>query len=233
MAFEQTKEYVLSMLGYPTVAVELTEGQLNMCIKEATMKYFEYRTPKLKYAYFNLNSGQADYDLPQEILDTMNEQGLKIKKVVARPSNFEQFQYFFQYQLYNYRPVRISNIYLMFQNLETFMFSTGQFINWELIEGNKIRLAPVPTEGSEGAIVYATNDEDSELDLNPWIWKYTLAKAKYIVGTVRSKFSIPSPNGDTSTINGGENLKTESATEQKQLIEELIAKSEPMPIIVG
>jgi len=231
MAWEQTKDYVLSMLGYPTVSVEITEKQLEMCIREACERWFEYRTPKVKYYYFQVQPGQDIYEIPQEALH-QTPQGIKIKGVLYRPSNFEQFQYFFQYVLYNYKPIRLANIYMMWMNLESFQWITGQNVSWEIIEGNKIRIAPIPQEPTDAAIIYCLNHPDSDLDQNLWIWKFALAKAKQIVGTVRSKFTIPSPTGGELNLNGAE-LVAQGKEEEKELIEELVSKAEPMGVLIG
>lgn len=231
MAWERTKEYVLSMLGYPTVSVEITDRQLEICIQEACERWFEYRTPKVNYYYFQVLPGQDIYTIPQEALH-QTPQGIVIKGVIYRPTNFEQFQYFFQYALYNYRPIRLANIYMMWMNLESFQWITGQYVSWEIIEGNKIRLSPIPQEPTTAALIYFENSPESDLDQNLWIWKFTLAKAKQIVGTVRNKFSLPSPAGGTIQLNGAE-LVAEGKEQEKELMDELISKSEPMPIIVG
>jgi hypothetical protein len=231
MAWEKTKEYVLSHLGYPTIAVEITDKQLEICIREACDRWFEYRTPVVKYHYFQLMPNKDIYDLPSEMLK-LTPQGFKIINVLFRPSNFEQFQYFFQYTLYNYQPLRISYIYMLFMNLETFQNVTGQFCTWEIVEGTKIRISPIPKEQTDAAIIYCLNHPDSYLDENLWIQKFALAKAKQIVGTVRSKFSIPTPTGGSVNLEGG-TLIEQGRTEEEKLMDELINKAGAMPIMVG
>ena len=53
-----------------------------------------------------------------------------------------------------------------------------------------------------------------------WIWKYTAALAKELLGAVRSKYgTIPIPNSEVSL--DGSTLKSEAATEKEQLITQL------------
>jgi len=53
-----------------------------------------------------------------------------------------------------------------------------------------------------------------------WIWKYTAALAKELLGAVRSKYgNIPIPNSEISL--DGSTLKSEAATEKEQLITQL------------
>lgn len=231
MAFEKTKDYILSNLGYPTVSVELTERQLEWAIREACERWFEYRTPKLRYHMMTVVPGQDTVQIPLEAIHP-TPQGIKISSVIYNPSDFESFQYFFQYTLYNYQPVQIANIYMMFQNLESFKLATGQFVSWEIVDGDKIRIGPIPKSATTIAVVYSTQDEDSNLDNNLWIWKMSLARAKQTLGLVRSKWSIPSPNGSTIDMNGAD-LKNEGKTEETELMNELMQKSEPMGIIIG
>ena len=116
--WKTTKDYVLANLGYPTISVELMDSQIEVCIREALEKYFEYRTPCLKHHYFTLLAGVDIYDLPPEAVHQGEQGTTRIKSVIYRPSNFEQFQYYFQYTLYNYKPVNIANIHMMFQFYE-------------------------------------------------------------------------------------------------------------------
>jgi len=229
--WETTKDYILNMMGYPTVAVELTEKQLYISIRQALEKYFEYRVPCLKHHYFAVNPGQDIYDLPDEAIHH-TEQGIKIKGVIYKPSNFEQFQYYFQYTLYNYKPVSVANIHMMFQNLEAFKYVTGQEVSFEILNGSQIRISPMPNEPTQGAVIYAANLPESDLDQNPWIWKYSLAISKQIVGRVRSKFTIPSPTGGEVNLAGAE-LVAESKEEIRDLEQHLKDTQEPMPFLVG
>ena len=53
-----------------------------------------------------------------------------------------------------------------------------------------------------------------------WIRKYTLANAKELLGTIRSKYaSIPIPGSETSL--DGDTLRSEAATEKSELVTQL------------
>jgi hypothetical protein len=49
LSYPNTKNFILGMLGYPTIKVELTNEQLQMCVDKATFKFTQYMTPKPTY----------------------------------------------------------------------------------------------------------------------------------------------------------------------------------------
>ncbi len=232
MAYENIKKYILYTLGYPTVAVELTDEQLNICIEEAIDRWLEYGEVKIKYHKFQLDRGVDKYDIPPDAL-YQTPQGNTMRGVIYKPTNFEMFQYYFQYVLYNYRPINLSHIYLMFSNLESFQWITGQFITYKIIDGNKLVISPIPQESSPAILVYAVKPEEQLIETNLWIKKFALARAKQILGTIRSKLSIPTPGGDGSLDLRGSELYSQGQQEEANLYQELRDKFPVGGILVG
>lgn len=231
MSWENTKEYVLAMMGYPSVSVEITDKQLDICMRDACDRWFEYNECKIKYHYFTMNPSTNIYDLPEDA-KKMTAQGLKFYGVIAQPSNFEAFQYFFQFSLYNYTPLQVSNIYMLFQNLETFLWATGQNTTWKMIGRDKVMISPIPANSTQAAMIYSTQDDDIYLDNNIWIRQFTLAKAKKIVGTVRSKFTMPSPTGGEITLDGA-TLYAQGQAEEEMLFQQLKDNNPVGEIVIG
>jgi hypothetical protein len=115
---------------------------------------------------------------------------------------------------------------------------------FELIN-NKLKIFPVPNEEYTMHFQYVKTSErkpgigggDSISDFSDipynalvyskindagkqWIRKYTLANAKELLGTIRSKYSsIPIPGSETSL--DGDTLRSEAATEKSELITQL------------
>ena len=116
------------------------------------------------------------------------------------------------------------------------------------VDGQRVKLFPVPATGDNGAKVYfnytlesetkspiANSNVVSDLSNAPfgrltytninsagkqWIARYSLALAKEMLGAIRSKFSnIPIP-GSEITLDGGD-LRSEAAAERETLITEL------------
>jgi len=116
------------------------------------------------------------------------------------------------------------------------------------IYGKRIRVFPIPSDGFNGVKIHFEYTLDSErnnpvaksnvvsdfsnapfgrldyCDINAhgrqWIFKYTLALVKEVLGTVRSKYgSIPIPGAEV-TLDGSD-LKTQAATEKEALITQI------------
>ena len=116
------------------------------------------------------------------------------------------------------------------------------------VDGERIRLYPIPASGDTGAKVYFDYTLDSEVrspiaqsnvvsDLSnapfnrltyqtinsagkQWIARYTLALAKEMLGAVRAKFSsIPIPGADV-TLDGSD-LRNEASAEKETLMTQL------------
>ena len=116
------------------------------------------------------------------------------------------------------------------------------------IDGQRVRLFPIPTTGDEGTKVYFDYTLDSEVNSpvaksnvvsdfsnvpfkrleytainasgKQWIARYTLALSKEMLGAVRAKFSsIPIPGADVSL--DGADLRSEASAEKETLLTEL------------
>jgi hypothetical protein len=119
--------------------------------------------------------------------------------------------------------------------------------SWE-ISGERIKIFPVPTYDYKMYIEYITVEERAAenlsyagtntvgdfsnapyqlhtyLDINPagrqWVYKYTLALAKEVLGNIRNKYSaVPIP-GSEITLNGAD-LVSQGQTEKTDLIAQL------------
>ena len=70
---EQIKDYVLLMLGAPTIRIELDPQQLDLAVDQA-LRIVEEWAPKefFQYYVFQTNPGQSVYSLPEEIAFVRN-----------------------------------------------------------------------------------------------------------------------------------------------------------------
>ena len=88
-------------------------------------------------------------------------------------------------------------------------------------------IGKVGTTSTSGMITDMSNVPYNKIEFNKindvgrqWIFKYTLALAKEMLGNIRSKYSsIPIPNADV-TLNGAD-LLSQSAEEKSQLMDKL------------
>lgn len=233
--FEQTiKDYILGILGYPVVRVELTDFQLKTAIDEAVTE-IDYHAPfwATQMATFQCSGGINQYMLPLHIAHSLNY--VVYKKTLLSIQNQAgtlEFDFFVKYFQDNFlfSDFDIPGWYMTQMHLESTRKILSQEGSWDLINGNVLQLAPTPVQGEDVILVFRGLDTGT---MHPfykkWIQKYALAVAKGILGEIRSKFSsLPSPGGGAS-LNGAA-LKQESEKEKETLKEQLLSEIEEPPV---
>lgn len=108
---------------------------------------------------------------------------------------------------------------------------------------NIVRISPRNVRDGTAFAQYLSRDVTSESSTDDFcvrlterdrdlILKYALAKAKYTLGLIRSKYSDwPSAGGRVSM--DGDSLRTEAQAEMAELNEELLGLNDPVPFITG
>jgi hypothetical protein len=226
--------YVRSQLGEPLIPAEITDEQLEDCVSDAVWWYNRYRNYKEGLLYTNLSgSAKEGYDIPAVIGG-----GENIIEIILRPR--------FPYSFYAGRTDLVSNLYMQYifqsfrKGFTDFLgdyyvtISTESDINiilgtqlqWQVIN-NKLFIHPAP-DAMNAAIRYRSALNPGEVVTNQWIKEFTLAKAKIILGNIRSTFKNGVPGGADVIQFNGEDLKAEGFQELERIKEDLKKTAEPL-----
>jgi len=100
---------------------------------------------------------------------------------------------------------------------------------WEVVN-NQIHLFPINQAFDYVGILTKGQLTEDEAEEQIWIKKYALARAKMMLGTVRSKFSGVNSAGNNLAADG-ESLKSEAKEEIEKLETQLYGMQRPLPIM--
>ena len=234
MAYENLKNFVMRRMGYPRIKVYLTPEQIEDCIWESINRYYEYREGEIKETYINGYQGQGVYDIPAYIVPKY------IHEVIFKPTDpllsmtGVMQDVYILYYLQNSGGASnfIVDYWLTLASYEEYVRVLGNQPHWQIIDGNKIKLDPVPSIDFTVGIRYMALPDESVIENIRWIRLYALALAKGVEGEIRSKFSSFSAGSGEISLNG-DALKGESVQEQQKLEEELFSKQDPLYGIYG
>jgi hypothetical protein len=233
---EEVRDYILGMLGHPVIRVELTPFQIKLCIDEA-VAMLDYHAPNWakQFATFKTTAGFGMYEIPTYIMNNLTYVVYKktVLSIQSLAGTLEQ-DFFIRYFQENFifSDFSVGDFYLLQSHLEMIRKVLGNEGSWEVIGNQYLQLMPVPTQGNETVILeYKALDSNT---MNPafrnLIQRYALAKAKTVLGTVRSKFkSLPGPGGGTQL--DGELLRQEGADELELIKHQIIDEFEEPPTL--
>lgn len=234
-SFEQTiKDFIFAKLGYPTVRVELTDFQIQICIEEAMSK-LDYHAPQWmnQYAVFSASANINIYELPlaiaNNLTDAYSQSQLMGMNVPQGSLEYDLALMFFG-NVGTFSNYNVGQYVLMQQYLKQVKAVMGQKSTWTLTNGKYLNIFPIPY-GGEG-IILEFRGIDSETILpayKNWIQRFATCLSKEILGRVRSKYQVlPGPGGGSKL--DGELLLREAAEEKVLLIEELTTEIENPPL---
>jgi len=228
------KDYILGMLGFPIVRVELTSFQLKSCVQEAINR-LNYHAPlwTIQYASFDASAGQNIYEIPLYMLHNLEHvsyrKNLLTIQAAAGTLEFDFFLKYFQ-DNFLFGNMNVGEFYMMQQNLEMYRKILSADGGFNIVGGKYLQIYPAPVMTPEAVIIeYRAMDSNT---IQPayvnWAQRYALAVAKGVLSQIRGKFaSVPSPAGGAS-LNGAQ-LAQESEKEKALLIEELLMEIEEPP----
>lgn len=227
--FSNLRDYVYIQNGGGAVRVELTQKHINSAIHDAVSKYLAYYRQDY---YVRICPIVADQyvDLPPDIAPDL------VKDVIFQEINetstvsYETFAPFpFMIPIMG-GGVTAYNMnlgeYIMYrQRLEDVTKALGFDKHWEWING-RIKVYPTAASSTDSVgIMYGQIPTPDELESDDWIRDFAVAKAKYLLGTIRGKFSgFNAAGGQAST--DGEALKQEATAAMDKLLEK-IDKAQP------
>lgn len=222
--FEYLKMLSLGSLGYPTINVELTDEQFNIIIKNA-VQYLNTYAPRLETTFYSVQTyvGQVvliDYPYINSILEVIASVdyliglGVPIQAIMKIPFSYAASCY----------PDYTQNFITNYASYDMAKRMFGLNISWELIQPNIVQLLPTPYMETTFGFVLTTNHKSDLSSLDDyeklWLTKFCTARAKNIVGRIRSKYSgVSLPIG--SLDSDGNALIAEAREEETALLEDL------------
>lgn len=239
--YTNLKNYILTNLGYPLVRIELTDQHLLTAIIDAVTKYHRYAA--IDYDFIAVTDISSNpFNIPNKInkeviVDVLFPRGFfdNLGAGIATGGFVGEFEgaiipIFNQGGLLDVLgKFNLATYYTYLQKLEDIKKIIGVDRFWEIV-GNQIHIFPKTAMITSCGILYKGKLTDSEIEEQDWIKEYALAKAKLMLGTVRSKFSGINAAGINIAADG-ENLKSEAREEINTLLERLYQMGRPMPFL--
>jgi len=235
--------YIRSMLGAPITPVELTDEQLSNILLEAVAEYNKWRNFEENIIYADLPSQNQNegYEIPSEvgpvrnIIDIIIRPRLPFGYLAADPdmSNAIYLQYFFQRYGRPGHMGFLSDYYLAITMLKDTSLITGTEFRWEILN-RRIYVYPKPYYSLLNiGILYKSSISMEDVNNDMFIRKYCLAKAKILLGTIRSTFGGIIPAGtENITLSYGE-LIQQGQKELDDVKNEMKSQSEPALPFIG
>lgn len=239
--FEEVKDYILTMLGYPSVTVEITDSQLRAACATAMRLWTKYYHGQEKYLNLDLfyykkaefpNDPDAGLDLTEFNIMEVRDIGFQKDAMfgVGIDPFFSPYTFFGQG---NYSPMfgmgngNSVGSFTTWQNLNEFFDlakrMTGSNQDWQYNRVTKrLKIMPEPRCGGKShrfvcAVCYQEPPLEQILG-EDYFLRMCIAQVKMIVGTVRKKYS-------GVNLLGGGTVDTEIYNEGKEewdkLVEEL------------
>jgi hypothetical protein len=247
--FQNLRNWILFNLGYPLIRVELTQEHLTASIVDALTVYHKYAA--IDYNFITVPATENPMDIPNDPTVTplapINKE--MIVDIIYPASFFDSLGaglvaggYVGEFEgsvlpIFGYadgmlnviKNFDLSKYYVYLQKLEDIKHIVGLEKTWEIVN-NKIQIFPTHIQLEYIGILYKGRLTDAEIEEQDWIKKYSLARAKMMLGTIRSKLSgINAANMNLGA--DGESLKSE-AKEEITALEEFIRQSgRPLPFI--
>ena len=226
--YDEIRRWILVMLGYPTVKVELTKEQLDEAIKAAINIVARY-LGKTIYAYTLGHGLNSEYDWPDD--------ALAIEQIYYKPAflgamgNVNQYLFSDFYLLATDLAVDIYESPVTFWSYlasrEMLEKTYGVWGSWEIVDGRRFRVYPTPVRDHIIGVKYKSKNLDLDQDDDAYnlLRRMALAWAKEILGRIRSKFSQLPGSGNNAMVFDGTTLLAEAKTEKADIMVELAGRN--------
>ena len=211
MSKDELVNYVKSMLGESGVDVELKDEDYNIIIKQTLDKISPYYTGR-RYIIGNGNViNLSDHNITTiiNVFDARQAQLYSMEDVVLGGENIIVFSNSVMNRIESYTAYKM--LWNEIQNLKG--------VNFRYIEPN------LYLDGFSGlvlieALVRPTSLADIEFnsEFYPWVKEYALAKAKEIIGRIRSKYTVDSSPYQLD----GNTLLSEATAKMAELEQQLV-----------
>jgi hypothetical protein len=230
------KEYVLNMLGYPSVTVELTSSNFTTAINETLSVYNRWCARELPGAV-SLVSGQYAYPLPG-----VSSRGVTDVTFVRKDQLALTAFPFFGREFPIWPQIQFDEFVLAQSHWETVRRMASVDPDWEWqVQNSTLYITLGGPSGSQDPSLYDVHyryRQDVSLTQVPlshhsWFRRYCLAVCKEILGRARGKWSgtVPSPGGNL-TLDAA-SLLEEARAERASLDEEIRRFAPVVPMVWG
>lgn len=239
-----TKQIEL-MLGAGLVDVELDVDHINLAISFGIQKLRQRSDGALleKDIFLHLLPDVTEYTLPSEVQEVRRLYRRGVGTSSGTGVNFDPASAA-MYNIFMLQPGSTGGLatWDMYNGyLETVerVFASQLNFTWD-VNSHKLTIIRRPRADEEVSVrVYAQKSEDDIINdpyTGPWLISYSAAKAKYMLGEARDKFTsgFPGPNGNV-TFNGAA-MKNEAQVEIDKLekeLENIITGNNGMPFVIG
>jgi hypothetical protein len=218
-------------LGSQMVDVELDPDHLNLAINVGLLKLRQQSDGSLleKDIFLHITRDISEYTLPDEVQEVRRLYRRGVGAYTGGGVNFDPVDAAF-YNIYMLQPNRSGglatwDLYNGYLETAERMFASQMNFTWD-VNSHKLTIIRRPRADEEVSVrVYVKKSEDDIINdpyTGLWLLSYASAKAKYMLGEARDKFSsgFAGPNGSV-TLNGAA-LKTEAQVEIDKLEKELL-----------
>ena len=245
----QIRDYILNMLGAPTLKLELDEQNIDFCIKQA-LKIMEYYAPREFFSMyvFNTSPGKSVYEMPPDVGYIRSIDYRETGQFAFQASDLGgalPIEYFYPGGAYAsiqggmidpVQPIwgRMGEWVLYKQYEQMYANKASGIGGWEWLgDYGHIKLYPVPFKISGVIVKYIQKNKDWP-EVTEAMQEGALSYAKEILGRIRSKYkNPPGPNGGVQM--DGPELLQEAKEEREKWKEDLIYKfgDGQLPITMG
>lgn len=239
-------DYVRLSLGDGMVDVELDPQHYDAGFNKATAVYRQRSSNSVEesYGFLELIKDTQEYTLPNQVTEVRQVFRRTIGSSDGDGANsFEPFEAGYV-NVYLMQAGRVGGLatyelFTQYQELTARMF--GGFINFTYNPvSKKLTIVRKVNATGESVLLWLYNHKPDVTLLKdhrtqPWIYDYTKAQCKYMLGEARSKFAtIVGPQGGTAM--NGDSLKQEAMAEIEKLEQDLqnyVEGSLPLSFVIG
>jgi len=249
------KNYVLTMLGYPVINIELSDAQLEQCIEDSVMDFQRYNYDEGSYRdffIFQTSANVSDYavssvtdyttgetlDNVQHIWDFSVSFGMDGINTLFSPAHILLYNQYVEQGSYPGGPGYGSPGGLVLTTYQTAMIYLdminemfGKMYSVDYLPGRQvIRISPTPSSAVIGVLILWRKEYAHYLYNNPLVKKLALARAKKRWGSNLNKYTGTLPDG--LNINA-QAIIDEGKEEEEKWLERMFDESEPPDFIVA
>jgi hypothetical protein len=241
-------DYVRTMLGDGMVEVELDPKHYETALDRALTRFRQRSSNAVEesYSFLELIQDQNEYRLPDEIISVQSvfrraigsRSGMGAGGTLFEPFNLA---YTNTYLLSGTMMGGLAtyDMFAGYQKLVGRMFGSYIEFSWKPTS-HILNILQRPFAQGEQILMRTQNYRPDwvilqDIYAKQWIYDYSLAVSKMMLGEARSKFGNIAGPQSSITLNGAA-LKTEAQTELKELdkeLENLISGGTPMTFVIG
>lgn len=234
-------DFVRTSLGAPIVPVELTDGQLDVCLQEAVYEFNRWKNFKENIHYMTLAGNEREgYEVPaiigggDNIIDVIIKPRLPFGyfSTSADAAANIYVQYFFN----KYGKPGANGFLTDYSLMISFQKDMGLILGTEprwYILNDKLFVHPRPNSAMMVGIQYRASLSIDEIVNSTLIKRYVTAKAKVLLGNIRGTFGGSIPGGAENIQLNSAEMISQGKEELDAVKNEMKGQSEPLGFVFG